>query len=223
MNISAMNCTPIKPQVASFKGDKFSDEDFDALIEMTDKINDEYVQSSTIKKPLAIVGSVALAAVAAFTFGTKIVAFVNKIVPSLTDPNNKMYFEKFIKNGANKAKNIATDLQSGTGKAPKFKKAVGSVLETVIEGAKNIYKKITTIGTSKLTDDVTIAQKKLENLGGVAAAATFVPAAVSSDSDEDCVSDMCQKGVNAYTGTKSQINKAVEGANVLGDLVEALT
>ena len=55
MNISATNCTPIKPQ-ASFKGDNnFSDKEFDKLMEISDKFNDEYVHSDNIKKPLAII------------------------------------------------------------------------------------------------------------------------------------------------------------------------
>lgn len=224
MNISATNCTPIKPQ-ASFKGDNnFSDKEFDKLMEVSDKFNDEYVHSDNIKKPLAIIGSVALATLTAFVFGSKIVGFARRAYPKLTNPDDAKYFENYIKKGAEKVKKFATDLQSNEGgKFSKVKNMIGKGIEKAEDLTKTAYKKITNIGTKNLQNPGDIAAKKLENLGGAAAVATMVPGALNSDSDGDGVSDLCQRGVNAYTGTKTQINNTIEKANVLGDLIDALT
>ena len=77
MNVSAVNCTPIKPQV-SFGNDL--DSNYNQIINKTQELNDELIHSDQIKKPLAVAGSLGLAALAAFVTGQKIASpFAKKI------------------------------------------------------------------------------------------------------------------------------------------------
>lgn len=227
MNISATNCTPIKPQVASFKGDrslKFEDEQFDSFMELSDKLDGEFVHSDNIKKPMAVIASIALAGLTAFVFGGKIVSLVRRAFPEFTNPDSAKYFENYIKKGANKVSKFATNLQEGTGKGAKIKKFVGNTIIKAEDIAKNAYKKITNIGTKNVPQNPgDIAGKKLENLGGAISTAVFVPSALKADANEDGVADISQRGQNAYTGTKQEINKSVEKFNILGDIVDLLT
>ena len=226
MNISAINCTPIKPQ-ASFKGErnlKFEDREFDSFMELSDKLDGEFVHSDNIKKPIAVVASIGLAGLTAFVFGGKIVGLARRAFPELTNPESTKYFENYIKKGADKVKSFATNLQESTGKGEKFKKFAGKKIEQAEDLAKSAYKKITNIGLKNVPqNEGDIAAKKLENLGGAVSTAFFVPNALKADANEDGVADISQRGQNAYTGTKQEINRSVEKFNVIGDLVDILT
>ena len=187
MNISAINCTPIKPQVITFKSNAdFSEKDYEEIEKMADDIQTKYVDSSTIKNPLAIVATIGIAAALGF-FGGKRVAgpvkeFTNKFLSNpqkpidITNPNCEKYFEKPLKNFSKKIRETATSLQEKEGvRFHGFKKTVGIILEKVEESSRSIYKKITNMG---ITDNLSYAEKgakKFNNIAGAGGVFDFVP------------------------------------------------
>lgn len=244
MNISAINCTPIKPQTSFKSNDGWDDcRGFDELEQITDKLNDEFVHSSTVKKPLAVVATVAIATALAFGGGKKIAysvkEFVNKLLSTeknpidITDPKCAKYFEKPLKEFSTSLQEKATKLQSGEGKLPKFKKVVGMILEKVEDTARTTYKKVANIGVKEGLTPEQLGTKKFENLGGAIGVGTFVPAFSAKDNDDNGVADASETTQSAYNpnsgkgpsydNTKGRLTKALEGVSVVGEILANLT
>ena len=209
MSISAINCTPIKPQV-SF-GNTLTDEDgkYVAVRKLTDELNDSLVKSEDIKKPVAVVASVALAGLAAFASGKKLASLVindNSKIPEL--------FEKGLKKGADSMKKMAANLskENPATKLDKAKNLAGRVIGAVESTGRKAYSKIAAKG----------AASAFTNTAGVAAAATVIPAVCSRDTDSDGVSDIMQKGTNAYTGTTTKFDSIIDTATKLSAIAEVL-
>ncbi len=208
MSISAVNCTPIKPQV-SFGKDEYSDRDFMAVQKLTDDLNDTFVNSDDIKKPAAVAASVALAGVIAFVSGKKIASTITKIAPKLPE-----MLEGGLRKGANFVKNQAAKLQTEAPatKLEKAKDLAGKAIGKTESFARNLYKKVAT-GDAVST---------FKNAAGLGAVATVVPTVCSKDNDGDGVSDIMQKGTNAYTGTKTRFGTILDNTSKLADLAEIL-
>ncbi len=217
MSISAINCTPIKPHVSFGKKES---EKFDEINGYSDKINEQFVKSSDIKKPVAVAASVALAALTTYA-GAK---GVTSVITSKIAPKAGEIVEKNLQSAANAVKTKADSL-ANTGAEASFstvKKYTGKALGTVEDGARSIYKSIAYSGISKDVVNPERANKALGNVIGTGAAAATVADICTIDSNGDGISDIMQKSQNAYTGAKTSYGNAFETVSVLSDIAQVL-
>ena len=212
MSIPAVNCSPIKPQVTFGKA---NGENYKEVVQLTDKLNDEFVNSDQIKKPVAAFASIALAALVAYVGGSKIASVITKMVPKAPGA---------VTNGIDRAgkaiSEAATNLQKDApGKLGKIKNVTGKVLQK----AGNVAK----LGYDKIGGNIENAAEKsstvFQNIFGVGAMATVLPGLFSKDSDKNGVSDILEKGQNAYTGTKTGVAGALEKTSQFAELIDLLT
>ncbi len=248
MNVSAVNCTPIKPQVAfqrkidsddynstksatdESKTDKIFDTDnYKSVKSATDKIFDTYIKSSDIKKPLAIAGSIGLVFLCAFAGGKAIASQVATICPQLPQT-----FEKGLKSVHGKVKNVVASLTKeveNPTKKDKLKNLAGKTLDKTDDAAKSMYKKLSKMGILKKAENsVDDAIKKAEssvddatraftNISGLASVATVVPPILGKDSDDNGVNDILEKTQNAYTGKKVNIDQKLGLLSGIADIL----
>ena len=222
MKISAVQATPIKPQ--SFGMAEKEQKEFENYFDKADALYSS-VQQSNVKKPIAIVASVALAAVTAYLFGSKIAGGIGRLKPVIISPqvkneageliSNPKYFENVIKKGVGKVSKFTAGLAEKGGN----KQKIASILDKGQELAKKGYKAVTGIGTKSI-DPAQVPLKKFQNLAGVATAAVMLPRVCKADANKDGIADISQRGQNAYTGAKREINNTLHNANVLGDLLD---
>ncbi|MBQ3642082.1 hypothetical protein II906_09200 [bacterium] len=222
MKISAVQATPIKPQ--SFGMAEKEQKEFDEYFDKADALYTQ-VQQSNVKKPVAIVASVALAGITAFLFGSKIAGGVARLKPVIVSPqikneageliSNPKYFENVIKSGVNKVTSFASGLAEKGGNKAKVADLIGKGQDI----AKKGYKLVTGIGTKNI-DPAQLPLKKLTNLAGVATAAVMLPRVCKADGNKDGVADISQRGQSAYTGAKTEINNTLHKATLLGDLLD---
>lgn len=211
MGIPAVNCSPIKPQIGFGKA---NGENYNEVLQITDKLNDEFVNSNQIKKPVAAFASIALAALVAYVGGSKLAGVVTKMAPKAPGA---------VTAGIDKAgsaiSKVATNLQKETpGKLGKIKNVAGKVLDK----AGNLAKK----GYNKIGGNIENVSEKsntvFQNIFGVGAMATVLPGLLSKDGDENGVSDILEKGQNAYTGTKTGVAGALEKTSQFAELIDLL-
>lgn len=222
MNISATGCTPIKPQ-ASFGQQK--DPSLETVVSKTDKINQSLVNSNDLKGPLAVVASVALAAVVTYTSGRKVADVISSLtgkkagtaVMGALDKGSKA-----IAGGAEKL--VSNELKGKSGKAVK---TLGNVLKTTNETVSKNFKRFAYMGTSGIEDAATKNAKALSNLVGAGTVVGMLPALCKRDGDGNNVADIAEKGQNVYTGTAYERSKriaeeSVQKLGVVADLVQTL-
>lgn len=219
MNVSAINCTPIKPQTPSFNGG-FVDksDDYDRVVEVTSRINDEFVESDSIKKPVAAAASIGLAGLLAFASGKKLATFASTYLKKAPQT-----LETALKTGSKAVKNASkTLINENPDKLSKAKNIAGKA----IEGAENIarkgYKKLAYAGISEEVVNPERATKAFQNIGGWLGLATVFPAICGRDANNDGVSDILQRGQNAYTGTKGTFDRAFENTSKIAELADIL-
>ena len=227
MNVNAVNASPLKPQ--SFKSNDvgndikslpvdFLDEDLDTFSQKADDVNSAIVQSN-IKKPFAVIASVALAGLTAYKTGSAIVGKIasypmfNKFVST----NGDAYFEKGIKKCVGFLdKKVGKFAEKG-----KFAKTLSSIYNRSEGIIKKGYQTVTKFGTKKLEKfPEQLGLKKLQNLGGVVSTAIILPSVCNNDSDKNGVVDIAQTDTNAYTGAKSKLDK---GKNIVAKAIDLLT
>lgn len=221
MSISAINCVPIKPK-ASFAGSEGTKEkhvDYDEILKVTDKAYDQvskdnYVSSKSIKKPLAIASSLALAGLVSYVGGAKIATLTSKVFKNAPE---KMVagLDKVM----TKIPETAENLKASTGKFAKGKAVAGKVLNKFSSIAKKGYDKI----GGNLEAGQVKNQKVFENIFGIVSTASLLPGLLTKDANKDGVSDILQRGQNAYTGAKTNVNDAVANLSLVGELVDILT
>ena len=206
MNISAVNCTPIKPEVSFGKSDDY---EYTKLRELTTQLNDEFVESDDIKKPVSVIASVGLAAILAFASGKKIASLVKKAVPKAPES-----IEKALKSISNSLKSASSKLsvEEPISKLDKTKNLSSELIRQINDKCSKLYGKFAKNG----------ADSAFSNAVGIAAAASVVPTICSRDNDGDGVSDIMQKGTNAYTGTKTRFDKVLSQTSILTDIAELL-
>ncbi len=246
MSISDVNCTPIKPQV-SFKGDDDSastivlvnsSKDLSNVVNKSDKIYDEYVNNKNVKKPIAAIVSVAMAAILSLAAGKAAaskVAQVSECAASAVSKGLKLnkpinlnlpeMWEKLLKLTSKGMKKASENLvkENPASKLEKFKNISGKAIELSEKGLKAAYKKVAYSGI-KATDDIAIKQTKaFVNMGGLAGLAVFFPTFCKKDKNEDGVSDIMQTNINAYTGTRSSVDKFFEKAGKFEKIIEMFT
>lgn len=248
MNISAIKCTPIKPKV-SFRSD---DTKFDAqtLHDMAADLNEKAVSSKDIKKPLAIVASLAALAGIAYGGGKKVAAGANVIYekvaaaakPAVKDAADdvaeaarKANLGVVIEDGLKKVSSLATkgieklrtvpvgQVTVHASKKDMIRNTAADVLEKGLNIVKTGYKKVAYSGVPANADAAAKAQAALENVAGVVGLATVVPEIISRDADGNGVKDIVQKSQNAYTSTEDKVKNATENLGTVTNIIQMLT
>ena len=217
MAISAINCTPIKPQVAFGNS---AQEQFDEINDISDKINDKIVNSDDIKKPVAVAASVALAGLTSWAGARALTSAVT----SKFLPKAGVYVETGLKTAANAVKSGADKFAQVTPEKKlslaTVKKYTGKAVASIEEGARNIYKKVAYSGIDEKVVNPERANKALANAAGAGAATITVADICTKDSNGDGITDIMQKSQNAYTGAKTQYGNAFETVGVLSEIAQ---
>ncbi len=192
MNVSSINCTPIKPQVAFGMA---TEENYRNALESAKQMNDTFVESNDIKTPLQTVAAVGFAGLQTFIKGAATFALVDKIT--------KGNVSKFIKN---------------TGKSTV--KVLNNVSNSLKGGASNKARTLIAAGSDKIASAIKTVGKnvKLPVLAGVAAMAALVPVICSRDNNEDGVKDIAQKSQSAYKAADKKMNKLVDDTSTITKL-----
>lgn len=241
MNVSAINCTPIKPQVSfgnTENEEKLNDEEklsdeakLEKFNQFADSVNDEFVNSSSVKKPIAAVVSVLLAGLIAYAGGKRIAQIAINGGEKL-HLNLPEMLDKSLRRVSNTVKQAATSLknENPVSKPEKIKNTISKALTYVDQRARKLYRNVAYNGL-KIAEDVVDEKAKIAakqacafaNLGGIAGIATAFPAVAVKDSNNDGVSDILQRGQNAYTGAKTKMGQVMEKAGKISELVDLLT
>ena len=247
MNISAINCTPIKPKV-SFGDVEHKNFDAEKLHNMATDLNERSVDSKDIKKPLAVVASLAALAGIAYGGGKKIATGANVIYekvaaaakPAIKETADdvaqaakKANLGVVLEDGLKKASSLATkgidklkiNPQQTTVLSKKdiLRNKAANILEKGLNLAKAGYKKVAYSG---IADDIVGAarsQAAFENLAGAVGLATVVPEIISRDADGNGVKDIMETTQNAYTAKEDQIKEAAANLGAVSDIVQMFT
>lgn len=241
MNISAINSTPIKPQVAF----KQMDIDHEKLHTMATELDGQKVDAKDIKRPIAIVASLAALAGIAYGGGKKIATGASVIyekVASLAKnsaddaaeaaknanlgvviENGLKKASSFANNGISKLRTVDPKEVTVLTKKDFIRNKTADVLEKGLNLAKNTYKKLAYSGISKDVVGADRAQKAFENVAGLVGLATVVPEIATRDANEDGVKDIMQKSQNAYTATAEKVTSYSQDLNAVQEMIQMLT
>ncbi len=216
MSISAVDCTPIKPQVSfgnaessstprqtkSFAEDKAN---YDSLVMASSDLQESIPEQKSF---LGTVASVAVAAAVMYgggkLVGSKINEIAPKFAPALVDG---------LRNGANTIRNKAAELSQKDGKVAS---AVGKGIAKAEKFARNVYKNHIQKGGSPAD-----AMKNLAGSAGLifgTGRVVTVDANVDPTTGEkgDNIADIKQKGVNAY-------GNALKGLDAISNIITAVS
>ncbi len=206
MSISAINCTPIKPQ-ASFGSAQGVDE-AQKVLELSKQLNDSFASGTrcngdcdeekvTNKNPIQTTISVLGACATMFALGKgagKGLVALTKKVPASAKEN--------ILNTGKKAVSVISEQVA---KLPKNEK-VSTILSNTVGKAFNRAKDVV----------MKNPEKSFTTAAGVLAASTLVPAITTADGNKDGVADIAQNNINAYAS-------AFKKAEIFADIVGALS
>ncbi len=214
MNISGVNCTPLKPAFASNSNE---DSKYRDVLTATDKLEDSLVLSSDIKSPIQTVAAVGLATVVAFVSGRKIGSLISTFAK-----NAPTQLENTLKKGADFVKTKAEGLKidNPANIAEKLKNKTGKLLVSAEKTGRNAYRKFANLG---LKEGALRADNAFKNLAGVATVASVIPPVCKRDTNGDGVADIAQFKKNVYTGTKSKCGDMVNSASKIAEAISILT
>ena len=222
MNVSAINCTPIKPKV-SFGN---NDTDYTKVAQQAEAIKDEYVNADRLKSPAGVVASVAACGLKAFASGAVLASLFAGIAKGAPTK-----LQGALKKGSQGIRKFAADLSDDAAKHAKVKKPIGKAIAKVEQVARNAYKKVinpnTTAIADDMADDVVNAihaqnNRALQKMVGIGTAAAVLPAATTVSNDGDEVPDMLQKfeaGANKVTGATTRATADLTALQNLVDIV----
>ena len=218
MSISAINCTPIKPQVSSFKGE--SEFDYDKLRTVTDKVNDQFIKKGDVKNPLSIMLSVAIALAASYGAGKAAGLGAGKLFPKLG-----VALENGLKTASTAIKNQAVKMQSNvvSGKIGNIEKLAGSLLEKANTVAKDTYKKVAYAKISPATVNPERATQAMANVVGLAFGAKTAVDLATKDENGDGVKDIMQKSQNFYTGSQTTYGNVMKKMDTISSIVNLIS
>ena len=206
MSISAINCTPIKPQT-SFGSAQGVDE-AQKVLELSRQLNDSFTCSKcsdgdcdsekvTNKNPLQTAISVLGACATMFALGKGagkgVVALAKKVPASAKE------------NILNTGKKAAAAISEQAAKLPKNEK-VSTILSNTVGKAFNRAKDVV----------MKNPEKSFTTAAGVLAATTLVPSIATVDGNKDGVADIAQNNINAYAS-------AFKKAEIFSDMINALS
>lgn len=206
MSISAINCTPIKPQ-ASFGSAQGVDE-AQKVLELSKQLNDSFASGTrcngdcdeekvTNKNPIQTTISVLGACATMFALGKgagKGAVALAKKVPASAKEN--------ILNTGKKAVSVISEQVA---KLPKNEK-VSTILSNTVGKAFNRAKDVV----------MKNPEKSFTTAAGVLAATTLVPSIATADGNKDGVADIAQNNINAYAS-------AFKKAEIFSDMIDALS
>ena len=237
MNVSAINCTPIKPQVsfgnepeserpvidADYREVESNDKNPADILVLTEDINKNFVNSKELKTPIGAVVSVALAGLTAYATGSIAASGISRAFNFVTKKNLPLALEKGLKATSKTIKKASTSLiNDNAGKIAKVKNIAGKVIGKTGEIAKNTYTKIAYRGVPEGADVAVKASKGFQNIMGLGAVATILPKALKTDENGDGVSDIMQRATNSYGKAKEQGNAYLNQINTINSLAEGL-
>lgn len=241
MNISAISSTPIKPQVAF----KQIDVDHRKLYNMANELDEQKVDSKDIKRPLAIIASLAALVGVTYASGKKLAAAASviyekasvvakKSTDDAADVAKKTNLGVVLEDGLKKVSNVATkginklrpvapDEVTVLTKKQFAKNKTADVLEKGLNLAKKAYKKVAYSGISNDALPADRAQKAFENVAGMVSLATVAPEIVTRDSNEDGVKDIMQKSQNAYLATANKTATFSKDLSAVEEMIQLFT
>ena len=217
MNVSAVNCTPLKPQVSFGNNEDVS---YAQVLNLTKGLNDEFVSSEEIKSPVAALASIGLAGLLAYAGGKG----VGNILSKVSKGRIVTGFEGLLKGVSTKAKDFSGKLiNQNPGKLNKVKNVAGNTIEKAEGFGRRVYNKLANSG---LAENATAADKTKNaflNAAGWAGVATVFPDICARDTDGDGVKDILQKSQNACTGTETRFDRYLHDASLIAELVANFT
>lgn len=194
MNISAINCTPIKPQ-ASFGSEVRDVADAQRVLNLSKELNDSFQKDPDHKSPVQTAVSVAGALAATFVLGKLTAGKILEVCPNLltktaagakkaagTIKNIKVP-DKFSNLGKKVAENPALEKVSS-----KFTKFTGKA----VESAKAFVQK-------------NGAEKTFKTGMGVASMLALGSQVINVDGNKDGIADIAQNNVNAYSNAMKDL------------------
>jgi hypothetical protein len=207
MNISAINCTPIKPKT-SFSGgidenkDYYSFEDVQKVMDLTNQLDDSFTKedNSDVKQKSKLQTAVSVAGALATTFalGKSVASYAFSISPKLPSKLNGV-----LKAGGNFIKNNSEKLASKNGKVAQFiGKNVGKLENTARQAYTNA------VANSNVNQVLT-------NLAGVAAVGGIASKVITVDGNRNGVKDIAEENVNAYKNALGTLDTLKNIANAL--------
>lgn len=241
MNISAVNSTPIKPQVAF----KQIDVNHQKLHDMAAELDEQKVDSKDIKRPIAVIASLAALAGIAYGGGKKIATGASVIyekaaalsknsVDDAATAAKKANLGVVIEDGLKKASHVATkgiskirtvnpDEITVLTKKDFIRNKVADGLDKSLGFAKNTYKKLAYSGISSEVVGADRAQKAFENVAGIVGLATVVPEIATRDANDDGIKDIMQKSQNAYTSTANKVDAYSKDLSAVEEMIQLFT
>ncbi len=200
MNVSAINCTPIKPQ-ASFGSSR--EDNYKQALELASRMSDEYVAADDIKTPGQILASVGFAGFKTFLKGAFTFAGIDTLF--------KGGATSFVKSSAKKGLNLVNNAVANLEKAG----ATSRVKDFALKGLKNIQNKAPELA-SKFGN-------KLPFLAGIASMAFLVPAICTRDNNDDGIKDIAQKSQSAYDNFDKKTSGLMNGVSEVAQLASILS
>lgn len=214
MNVSSVNCTPIKPQV-SFGQEQEQDHDFvgaQRVLDMSKELSDSFAKEGEQKTKLQTLASIGGALATTFLLGramgtrivnagihTKVAAGAKTLVSKLQN----LQAPNFVKNSK-----FADKLKNGTKVISENPKVAGATAKITKQGQK-IVGKVQTYINDKGVETV------IKNSAGVASMAVLGSQVAKVDGNSDGIADIAQKNVNAY-------KNAIDNMGVVGEIAKVL-
>lgn len=205
MSISAVNCTPIKPQV-SFGNDK-EVEDVQRVLNLTTELKDQFQGGTKTKSNLQTAVSVLGAFAATFVLGKVAASKVLTAFPSLPSK-----IASGTKAAAAKIKDIQVPEKVLNSKAMKSIKEIAASpkLQSASASVKKLAQKASEYISKKGPETV------LKNAAGIASMGILGTQVIKVDGNGDGIADIAQNNVNAY-------KNALSSVGAIGEIVEAMS
>lgn len=203
MNISASQSIPVKERT-SF-GKEYQVEDVEHVMQLTRELNDSFqrAEEPEHKSVAGIFASVAGAILTMFILGKCAASKIMTAFPGITTKLGSA-----IRKGANVVRDYSDDVAKGAKlqKGGKYTQFVGDKVSKAESFLRKNYIKLR---------DKSGAENLITNAVGLTAVATIAPEVISVDGNNDGVSDIAQKNVNAY-------KNALRNVGIISEIVEAL-
>ena len=197
MNVSAINCTPIKPQ-ASFG--KKGEVDYKSALDLASQMSDKYVHADDIKTPTQVVASVGFAGFKTFLKG----AFTFAGIDTLFHGGASNFVKDTAKKGLGLVNTAVTKLETG---------ASSKVKDFALKGLKGIQTKAPELA----------GKVKLPVLAGLVSMAALVPAICTRDNNGDGIKDIAQKSQSAYDTFDKKTTGLMGGVSDIAQLAQILS
>lgn len=205
MSISAVNCTPIKPQT-SFGSREIVPGEYEAkkVLELSKQLNDSFgnkynsdgeliTNKNHVQTFISVLGACATMFALGKGAGKGVVALAKKVPASA---------KQGILDASKKAADLVSEKAAKLPKNPK----ISSALSNTVGKAFNSVRAAVTKNP----------EKSFTTAAGVIAASTLVPAIATADGNNDGVADIAQNNINAYSS-------AFKRAEIFADIVDALS